>query len=175
MFPRLLPQKVVHLEFVPNPDFFSVNSGDVRPMKVFALKCLELAQEKLTADDIDSPLKAIVDMKIVNQCRKDVNPSMTSVLLSLHKQSLHLLVSLVCSYLPGQLFSLCDMQNAINTFYLKRRMSEIGMDMMCAYGEALLQDGLLCVDREKKQFSSLNQYLQESEVGRITILFLCSS
>jgi hypothetical protein len=145
-------------------------------MKVFALKCIELAQEKLTEDDIDSPLRAIVDIKVVSQCRKGVNPSMTSVLLSLHKQSLHLLVSLVCSYLPGQLFSLRDMQDALNTFYAKRRMTPIGMDIMCAYGESLLLDGLLCVDGNKKHFSSLNQYLQESEVRRLSIfLFIVTS
>jgi hypothetical protein len=143
---------------------FSCSSGDVRPMKVLALKCLEVAEAKLTIADVDSPLRPIVDIKIVNLCRKDVNPSMTSVLVSLHKTSLHILVSLVCSYRPGQLFSLKDMQLAINTFYSKRRMSEIGEDTMVLYAEILLQDGLLSVEREKKRYSSLNQYLQEPEV-----------
>jgi hypothetical protein len=145
----------------------SRSTGDVRPMKVFALKCLELAVVNLTTADLDSPVRPIVDMKIVSQCRKDVTPTMTSVLVSFHKNSLHILVSLVCSYRPGQLFSLVDMQSAVNTFYLKRCMEVINLDTVVLYAESLLQDGLLSVDRDKKkkQFSSLNQYLQVAQVS----------
>jgi hypothetical protein len=164
-------------------------------MKVFARRCLELAEESLrqktgnkdrwitfsffflhmSIDPTDyttpSPIRPIVDMKIVNQCRKEVNPSMSALLNSLPKQSLLLLVSLALSYPMGQLFSLCDMHDAINAFYAKRKMRRIDLNTMCLYGESLLEYSLLhthLAGEKKQNVTSLNQLQRHSEVCRLT-------
>lgn len=117
-------------------------------------------------------------MKVVTQCRKEFGGPISTLLKSLHKQSLFLFVSLVISYLPGQLFSLLDMHSAINTFYGKRKLSRIDMNSMCSYGEQLLQDNLLHCDfagERKPLFSSLNQYQSQAMVLFNISLLLYSS
>jgi hypothetical protein len=130
-----------------------------------------------TDDTTALPVRPIVEMKIVNQCRKEINPTMTARLLSLPKQSLFLIVSLATSYPLGQMFSLRDMQDVLNTFYAKRQMKRIDMNTMCLYGESLLLDGLLNTNLagdRRQQITSLNQCQNRYEVRALLRLCLSS-
>lgn len=89
---------------------------------------------------------------------------------NLQKNARLLLISLIISFEPGQLFSLQQMYNVVNSFYHQLKIERIDMMNLCRIGDQLIEDNFLhpSPDKFKKiNHISLNHYQNQQEVRLI--------
>ena len=107
-------------------------------------------------------------MKIVSLCRKEsLITGPEEAFKTLHKNACILLISLVISFEPGQLFSLQQMYHVVNSFYSQLKIERIDMMNLCRLGDQLIEQNFLhpSSDKLKKiNYISLNHYQNQQEV-----------
>mmetsp|Transcript_9988 Transcript_9988/g.15076 ORF Transcript_9988/g.15076 Transcript_9988/m.15076 type:complete len:1823 (-) Transcript_9988:255-5723(-) len=132
------------------------NNADIRSMTALAASCLDRAVQALedkcartedTAAVFEEATRSIVDIRIVNQCKKEYSSGASRKLggqfSGLPSSSRNVLVALVLQFGIGQCFSLEQMQDAVNTHLEQMRIDRADMASVCDSCQHLVEAGLV--------------------------------